>query len=209
MPQKTPRGAPLAPGGAPGADARRPERGGDGLAGQRRRSRAPSKRDREGGPGPARRPGRAGCGASLTPPRLAGSGNGRGGTARGRGRAASPSARWAIRCPVPGPGRCPRPRARRRGSSPGTRGSGPIAGQVVGQVRTEAAVGPHAPGRPPGTGKSADGLGGEAPQRPGARSVRSKPTRSRLAPISTGPAAVPSTTAEVSRAAESLATSAT
>ena len=43
----------------------------------------------------------------------------------------------------------------------------------------------------------------------GSDNDRSKPTRSRVAPIRTGPAAVPSTTGEVCRAAESLATSAT
>lgn len=43
----------------------------------------------------------------------------------------------------------------------------------------------------------------------GTEIVRSKPTRSRLAPMSTGPDGVPSTTADVSRPSESLATSVT
>src|SRR4051794_32461210 len=127
-----PARAALAAGGAPRGDACRPQRGGDGLAGQGL-DLPPVEGDGEGGTGlGAHQLQRVHEASSelesdAEAEAEAGKRSGRNG-ARSRS-GACPVSTWAINCPVPVDSPMPAPSCPQAWNSPGTRGSGPIAGR--------------------------------------------------------------------------------
>ena len=130
---------------------------------------------------------------------------GSGRTARGRGQRRRPGRRG--RRPAgrsPAPARCRRPRGRRRGADRAP--AGPGRSPAGGRGSRAGSRGRHAAaGRRAGTGRARTAWRASR-QRHAPTGIGSKPTRSRLAPISMVPPRVPSTTADVSSPASSEAT---